>query len=132
MSERHLEPAREHQLAEALQAHPEASAGSFQAAIRRRESPIERQEPWAKGCLWASAQSAVATPNGVGISGSKVQVGKLICVLQRKRTRAGSRRRTRKRTLVCTRQVMHTTSTRRETIETVVSRLLTVTSMNTV
>ena len=32
MSERRLEPAREHQLAEALQAHPEASAGSFQAA----------------------------------------------------------------------------------------------------
>jgi|FLMP01.2.fsa_nt_emb hypothetical protein len=32
MPERRLEPAREHQLAEARQAPPEASAGSFQAA----------------------------------------------------------------------------------------------------
>ena len=34
------------------------------AALRRREPPFERYEPWAKGCLWAYAEPAGGPPDG--------------------------------------------------------------------
>ena len=74
MSERRLEPAREHQLAEARQAPPEASAGSFQAARipDRAVGALVQGVPLS----WAYMPSLRAATRTVEISGSKVQVGK--------------------------------------------------------
>ena len=74
MPERRLEPAREHQLAEARQAPPEASAGSFQAARipDRAVGALVQGVPLS----WAYMPSLRAATRTVEISGSKVQVGK--------------------------------------------------------
>jgi hypothetical protein len=85
MPERRLEPAREHQLAEALQAPPEASAGSFQAArIPARSGAVK--ERWVGGwepCLGQGVPLGVcmrslrAAPGRLGFPGRRYKLGRL-------------------------------------------------------
>eukprot|EP00964_Phaeocystis_antarctica_P125285 scaffold88911_cov40-Phaeocystis_antarctica.AAC.1 len=95
MPERRLERGREHQLTEALQAPPEAPAGSFQAL---GISPIELCRPWADGCVRVHTQFGRGFQARLQLAEAKVDIWAK--AKQPEQRRDGLRTRTQNRTLL--------------------------------